>query len=148
MTAPEIDLLGDPLDPHAADPDAQRGRFPEQMAQIMGYCLDELRAGLPRAAPAELRAVALACTLRLCREMGGTRYYWPRGESFERAARDMGIYAEHDGTVDGPHGVRALARKHGLTDNRVWQILSDQLALHRARVQPELPGLTEGDRRG
>jgi len=61
--------------------------------------------------------------IRLCQEFGGARYYWPKGERFEAATRRLMIRAEHDGTVNGPCGIRALARKHRITDDHVWRIL-------------------------
>lgn len=107
----------------------------KKAALLADAILDELLAGALPADRASRLAVRL--TLRLCRDLGGTRYYWPKGGAVERAARDMAIWAEHDGTVDGPHGIRALSRNHGLSDMHIWRILSRQRELHRRKFQSD-----------
>jgi len=125
------------------DPLATPEQWEASMAEIADFTIAELTAaGL--AAP-DARRLGCRVAVRLCRELGGTRYYWPRGDALERAVRDLALWAAHDGTVDGPHGVRALARAHHVSDVHVWRIIARQRELHRQRVQLPLPGLEGGE---
>lgn len=75
------------------------------------------------ASPGELAA---ACVGRLAKALGGCQFYLPKGAGLDRHLRDVQIRASHDGTVDGPRGVTALARQHGLTEICVWRVLAKQ----------------------
>lgn len=95
----------------------------ELMRQIADFALDELQRG---AAEADRKLTACRIAVRLCNELGGTRFYWPRGDGMKRAARDMEIAAVFDGTANGPHGVHALARRYGVSDAHLWRILAKE----------------------
>ena len=139
MTHPERDLLGDPLDP-TPSPEAGE-RWPERFADLVDLILDEIDHQALRLSPAQARALACGIVIRLSRDYGGSLWYVPKPDALERITRNLCIWAEHDGTVDGPHGIRAMARRYRLSDQQVWTILRVERALHRRRVQPELPGL-------
>ena len=135
---PERDLFGDL--PQLPTPDDLLGD-PEQwesaMAEIAQYAGDELRAqGLD--GPAARRA-GCAVAIRLCRELGGARFYWPRGDALDRAVRDLSIYAAHDGTVHGARGLVALGRQHDLGAEQVRRIVNRQRELLRRRLAGEAP---------
>lgn len=85
-------------------------------------------------APRARRLAALATTT-LCRHFGGSNWYVPKGASIDTALRDLTIWCEHDGTVEGPRGIRALARRHGISDQRVYAIIADQRAKRREQEQ-------------
>lgn len=110
---------------------ADTERWPAQMAELADFAADELlRCGLDRSTA---RRYGCRVAARLCQEFGGARYYWPRADALARAVRDMQIWAEHDGTRDGPNGISAIARRYKLTDNQIWAILRAQRLMHRAR---------------
>lgn len=133
------DLFGggaDPLEALSTDP----GRWPVQLAELTDLIADALVVG--GGVPAhEARRQGAHVVTRVCREYGGTSLYIPKSDAIERALRDLALWAEHDGTVDGARGITALARRHRLTEQRVWQIISAERERHWRRVQPELPGL-------
>lgn len=135
--APEFALT--PLDPSLETVLDDPERWEAAMVEICDYAADEAeQAGL---AWPQARRIGARIARRLCQEMGGVRYYWPRGDAFERAVRDLQIWEEFDGTVDGAHGISVLSRRHGMSDIHLYRIIARQRALHRQRVQPELPGL-------
>lgn len=133
----QYDLFG-PL-PQPASADEVLGD-PEQWEQAMAEIAEFSGAALREAglAAPEARRLGCAVAIRLCRELGGARYYWPRGVALDRAVRDLAIYAAHDGTVHGPRGLVALAREHGMTEVHVRRIVNRQRDLHRqaARSAP------------
>ena len=149
MTAPppepQTDLLGDPQDPLADDlPGAAASlsetpeRWPDRIAEMVDWVVDEAaRSGL-MPAPADRRTLAVRVVTRICAEIGGAQYYWPKTDAIRRALRDATIWAEHDGTRDGPRGITALSRRHHLSEVQVWAILRAQRALHVRRVQGRL----------
>lgn len=119
----------DPDDFPARAGDLPAERWPEQIADLADYAADELaRAGLD--AP-QARRLGARVAARLCVELGGARYYWPKGDALVRAMRDLSLWALHDGTTHGPAGVVALARRHGLTEVHLRRILAEQRALHQ-----------------
>ncbi|WP_052315056.1 Mor transcription activator family protein [Thiocystis violascens] len=128
------DLPAAALDTLADDP----ARWPAVLAGLSDYVLDELLTGLPATAPALARRLAYRVVARIMREHGGTQLYIPKGDAVLRALRDLEIWSRYDGTVDGPGGLNALARRHGLSAARVRVALRRQRDLHRARVQPDL----------
>lgn len=112
--------------------------WPETLVQMM----DVACAALGRAGLESERAEHLArlITLAQANYIGGRSLYLPRGEALQRALRDDAIYrAARRGNT------RALAAQHGLTDRAIQKIIRTQTLLRRARMQPELPGLGNGD---
>lgn len=134
---PAPDLFGQSPDLTEVPPDL----WPERIAALVDLVLDEIQQVDARLPPALARHLASRTVVRLIREHGGTMWYIPQPGSLERVLRNLTIWAEHDGTTDGPHGVRALARRYRLSDASVWAILKVEREHHRRRVQPELPGL-------
>ena len=132
---PDFDLT--PLDPSTEAVMDDPEHWERAMIEIADFAADEAeQAGLPWP---HARRIGARIARRLCQELGGTRYYWPKGEAFERAVRDLQIWEEFDGTPDGPHGITALSRRHKMTDIHLYRIIARQRALHRKRVQMELP---------
>lgn len=112
------------------------GRWPTQLAEMTEIIQDELARALPDLPDEVIRRAACRQICRFIGEYGGTRPYIPKDDAIRRALRDLSIWSEHDGTVDGEHGIRALGAKHGLSEVAVWAVLRQQRKLHR---QP-LPG--------
>jgi Mor family transcriptional regulator len=119
----DLQAIGEQLD--------RSGRWPAQLAEITDFLEDELARALPDLAPAEARCTACRQTIRFITEFGGTRPYIAKPDLFQRAFRDLKIWSEHDGTVDGPNGIRALAAKYNLSEVAVWRVLKQQRELHR-----------------
>lgn len=106
-------------------------RLPAQVREIADYCADELgQAGLSQA---DSRRLGVRIAARLSQALGGASFYWKKGDELARTIRDLKIWSEHDGTTDGPNGIKALARRHGITDVLVWHIIRRERA--RARAQ-------------
>ena len=133
MTCNTLDLCGHPaaaLNALAEDV----SRWPSQLAEMTDLVAVAL-AVLP--AP-EARRLAAHVIVSLCRAYGGGSVYIPKPDAIERALRDLTLWAEHDGTVDGPHGIRVLARRYKLSEQRVWNLLKVEHERHLRRVRPEL----------
>ena len=129
---PDQDLL-DGAASLAADP----GRWPRQMAELTDLMCDEIeRAG--QVAPREARRLAGRLMARIAVEFGGSALYLPKADALDRILRDARIWADFDGTVDGPHGVKVLARREGITTIHCYRILAVQRGLHRRSVQRDL----------
>ncbi len=118
----------------AADPE----RWPRQMAEITDLLVDELEKSSPPMEPPAARRLAGRLMARIAREFGGGSMYLPKADALERTLRDARLWAEFDGTVDGPGGVNTLARREGLTTIHVYRILAVQRGLHRRSVQGDL----------
>lgn len=129
----------------AIDPAA----WPRELADLTDYLADELTHALPghpapAPDPAAARALAGRLVARLGREYGGTTLYLPKGLALERSLRDLRIWSDYDGTVDGPHGIEALARREGLSTIYVYRVLATQREAQRRKRQPDLfAGLEE-----
>lgn len=110
--------------------------WPRQLAEMTDLMLDELAHALPDLPAETIRQAAMRQICRFIAEYGGTRPYIPKDDAIRRALRDLAIWGEHDGTVDGPHGIRALTRKHNLSEVAIWSILRHQRLLHRHHGTP------------
>jgi Mor family transcriptional regulator len=109
-------------------------RWEKTMADIADVLVDELRqAGIDGACSLG-RKLAFA----LSQALGGTQIYLPRGDAIRRASRDLGIWLEYDGTVMGPDGSVALARRYNLSEIYIYRIIARQRGLHRSETQTAL----------
>lgn len=128
-----LDLFGDARAERLVD---DLGRWPAQLTEMTAL----LQAELEQGGLGEPDARRLACR-QICRfvdEYGGSHPYIPKGDAIRRALRDLRIWGEHDGTVDGPRGIRALSREYRLSEVTVYAILRAQRRLHVQRVQGRL----------
>jgi len=109
----------------------QPDRWPAQLAALTGYLRAEAEAaGLD---PALARRLACRQAARWAHEYGGGLFYVPKPDSLERALRDLAIWADHDGTVEGANGIRRLARRYKLSEKQIYLILATQRELNRRR---------------
>ena len=106
-------------------------RWPARLAELTDHLLAEIHASGAVLDPQQQRALAMRQVARLCQTYGGDRATWPKPDLIARALRDATIWSEHDGTVDGPRGVLALAKRHHLSDRQIMRILCDQRALRK-----------------
>lgn len=133
------DMFGGSLPAAAAEQLADdTGRWPAQLAEMTDILQDELTLALPDLNADAVRIAAMRQIVRFCTEYGGTRPYIPKDDAIRRALRDLEIWARHDGTVEGPSGIRALGKRHNLSEVAVWSILREQRRLHIRRVQGDL----------
>jgi Mor family transcriptional regulator len=112
---------------------ATHDRWPRQLADLTDLVTDEIKAAEILDDPGATRRLACAIVTRICREYGGGSLYVPKTDAIERALRNLEIWAAHDGTTEGPRGIRALAKRYGMSANAIWDILRQERALHRGR---------------
>jgi Mor family transcriptional regulator len=117
-------------------PIAEDNRWPVQFSMLTDYTIDEIGRLFPDIGKRKSRLLSVHIVRRLAREFGGTAFYIPKADSINRALRDLAIWAEHDGTVDGPNGINELARRHKMTAQSVWAILRRQRDLARTGPPP------------
>jgi Mor family transcriptional regulator len=104
------------------------------MMEIADALADELRAaGAPMDADLPARLA-----FRICSQFGGKSWYIPKGANLDLARKHAAIYAAHDGTRHGPHGIIALAEQYGISEIALYRILARQRELRRKRIQSEL----------
>jgi len=76
-----------------------------------------------------LATIAVALLDRVSLDHGGTSFYLPKGMVRKRSQRDREIFAEFNGK-----NMRELARKHNLSDMRIYQIVNAvKLEIRRVR---------------
>ncbi|WP_299734031.1 Mor transcription activator family protein [uncultured Endozoicomonas sp.] len=78
-----------------------------------------------RQAERVLLAMAFLC--------GGRNYYLPKGERIKNALRNKRIYDAFKG-----NNHRDLARQFRLSEQKIYEVLREQMQLHRNRVQHNL----------
>lgn len=102
-----------------------------EMVEVMAAAA--LRQGMA-ADQAEALRLAHWAVLVVADHFGGRQTYLPRGDSLRRALRDNHIWHEFNG-----RNVDELGSKYKMSAVRIYSILAEQRALHRAKVQPQLP---------
>lgn len=122
MTAAELEPLERLLDP----------AYPERLADLATVLYIEL---LNQAHPAQAAApLALALTEALREELGGQRMYVTKGHQLALSKRDIEIYDAFNG-----RNQHLVARRFGLCEERVRQILRRVHAARVAELQVALP---------
>lgn len=111
--------------------------YPERLREMALYLFLELvdvEALVAAHGTGRLAQLALDQTERLCHELGGESFYMHRAIRYRLSKRDRQIVAEHRG-----NNTHLLARKYGLTEMRIRQIVSAWEEQERARRQWALP---------
>jgi Mor family transcriptional regulator len=132
------DLLGDSsynagLLEHLENlPPEAREKWPKDFAALCDIYETELAAMALE--PEQARHISLRLLLALASYGGGRIFYLPKADRLRQAIRDRQIWQEFKG-----HNHEALAKKYNLTVPRIYAIVREQVALHRANVQPKLP---------
>ncbi|MBI2313562.1 MAG: transcriptional regulator [Betaproteobacteria bacterium] len=115
----------------AADEAIDEARWPGTLAELVDVVTEHLaRRGASLTAA---RAEAQALILLIAHHFGGQRVYLPRDTRLRLALRDNLIWQEFSG-----RNVPELARRFGLTETQIYNILKEQRLLTTARRQRRL----------
>lgn len=134
----EAEMFPDaPIDPQgllAADlAEVPKERWPRELVRA----IEVIESAMKLAGYDDVEAFTIAQTaiLAMADYNGGRQLYFPRGDALKIALRDATIYRRaHRGNV------RALSEEFGLSDRHIWRIVSQQLRLHRRKIQMPLFG--------
>jgi len=97
--------------------EAEELRAPELIRDLLDKSAAVLEKQV-RMAPEDARQAALAIVKQLAKDWGGQQIYIPKAMMLELDERDRQIYAEFNG-----HNQPQLAKKHGISVVRVYQII-------------------------
>jgi Mor family transcriptional regulator len=137
---PEL-MPGLPIDPRglmAANlDDVPKDRWPRELVRA----IEVMETAFVQAGHAEESAfeLARAGVVALAEYGGGRQWYLPRGDALATALRDADIYRR-----SRRGNIADLAAEFGLTERHVWRIIRQQYALHRLKIQLQLPLGEEG----
>ena len=117
--------------------DVPKDRWPRDLVRA----IEVMEAAFMQAGHTEAAAFELARTgvVALANYGGGRQWYLPRGDALTTALRDADIYRR-----SRRGNIATLAVEFGLTERHVWRIIRQQYALHRLKVQLQLPLGEEG----
>lgn len=103
--------------------------------KLLANMVDVANAALVRDGLAAQQAshYARVVMFALGQYFGGVTTYIPTGDNLRRALRDDTIFRRC-----GKEAPVTLAREYGLSEQRVYQIVGEQLAMRRKSVQPDL----------
>jgi Mor family transcriptional regulator len=113
--------------------------WPRQMGEITETLAEELTREL---GPAHARRLAGRLMARIAREFGGSTLYIPKCDALDRLLRNAAMWADWDGSVDGPRGVRAIAKRERISMVHAYRVLAFHRALHAREVQADLFAVT------
>lgn len=126
---PDVHLPEDAL-AHMDDADVRQA-WPRNLVAMVDVVMARLRRlGVDDETARQHAAAAMHA---LSEYHGGRQFYLPKGDTLEIALRNKRLWDEFTG-----HNVEQLAERYGLTFVQVYNILREQRALHRKRVQPDL----------
>lgn len=128
----ENEPLPDDVLDHVDDPEV-RDRWPRKLVEVYDVVVAVLRRDVDDAQAAQMATRVIDA---LAHHHGGRQWYMPTGEKLRLALRDKQIWDRFDGS---PETIARLCREYRLTQQMIYKILREQRALHRKRVQPELP---------
>ena len=114
---------------------------PRAWPQTLADLVDVFSAHLQRRkdlAIEEARREAQDLIVVLANYFGGRQIYLPRDEKLRLALRDNQIWRDFDG-----RNIDVLEKRWRLTRQQIYNIIAHQRALHKKRVQPELPGFAQ-----
>lgn len=115
----------------ADDPDIKHN-WPRTLVNMADVATAAI-AATPPALREDARTVAERVVVAIAHFIGGRPMYLPRDDRLHVALRNARIWSEFSG-----NNVPELAERYRLTPAQLYNILNEQRALHRKRVQPEL----------
>lgn len=136
---PDADLFGLPDDPQlrrrmleeAAN--LPEDRWPQQLAELLAFIEAVFkRRGM---SPRDAFDLASEVTIEISYAFGGQCFYMPLGKKLRTALRDAEIWRQHNGR---PEQIPELAKKYGVTEVYMYDIIARQRKLHVNRHQGSL----------
>jgi Mor family transcriptional regulator len=120
-----------PTDAMKTDATDDRSKYPELLADLA----DQVAGKLAELGIAAEKAADIGWHVaeHIREHWSGASQYFPKGQEYVLSIRDRKIYAEFNGTNHGD-----LARQHGLTEMRIYQIIKTARAAHVKRLQGAL----------
>jgi len=112
---------------HLRDP-ALLERWPHNLRDLLDVSAHAMRK--EGRSDDDAQRLSAAVVLAIAEFFGGCQFYFPKGELIRAALRDRAIWQAFNG-----RNVFELVRHFKLTEVRIYQILSEQRALHSKRVQ-------------
>ncbi|WKE64355.1 Mor transcription activator family protein [Gallaecimonas kandeliae] len=133
MSEEQLDMLGTDLDQIIENldkltDDDLKSAWPVTLANLV----EVFKAAFARKGLSEKQALELAqhAVVAQAHYMGGREFYLPRGDSLQRALRNMQVWQEFNG-----RNIDALMAKYGFTRQGIAKILREQRSLARKKVQ-------------
>lgn len=132
------DMLGDDsysddlLDTAYADIVEDRTKWPKDLAAL--YDIYEAKLAQMNIDSTLAQKIIPALLIEQANYGGGRVFYLGKAEAVRLAIRDRKIWQE-----SYHHSPERLAEKYRMSLNQVYVILRTQTALHRAKIQPQLP---------
>jgi Mor family transcriptional regulator len=117
----------------AIAPEEARVRWPQTLVELIDVCVAALARRGFDAATAWGHATVIVCAIAA--HLGRRVVYVPAIDDVERMLRDRRIWHEFRG-----HNLAALSQRYQLSEVRLYQIIAEQRALNRRRLQPDLFG--------
>ena len=114
-------------------------RYAELLDDVAAKVASMARCGLPSVEEEAARAFGRRVADMLAEDWGGSSVYIPKNLASRFRKRAARLYREFTG-----HNVEELARKYGLTQQRVYAIIKAERS-RRACAQLSLPGLIGGE---
>jgi Mor family transcriptional regulator len=108
-----------------------KSRAPEFLRDLQEQAFITLRENGLQAGLAE--DIANTIARHMCQHWGGQLLYFPKGESLDRAERDLKIFGEFNGFNQAE-----LAQKFDTSTQHVYRIIESVRADELAKRQPEL----------
>lgn len=107
-------------------------KAPEILTDLAKHVEEELAKQMPLA---NARQVGIDVARRISQAWGGSVIYMPRGILFKLSERDIQIWRDFTG-----NNHQALARKYGVSEQWVYQIVKKMRKEEIDRLQPDLFG--------
>lgn len=110
-------------------------RYAELLDDVASKVANMARCGLPSVEEEAARAFGRRVADMLAEDWGGSSVYIPKNLASRFRRRDAELFRAFTG-----HNIEELARKYGLTRQRVYAIIKAERT-RRAHMQLSLPGL-------
>lgn len=81
----------------------------------------------------QVHQLSAALVTAIANHFGGMSFYLPHNEKLEKAVRDIKIWHEFKG-----NNIDRLAKKYRVSEMTIRTAVANQLALRRAKLQPQL----------
>ena len=110
--------------------DVARKRWPADLVALLDVAAHALAEAFPKEQAENAAIIAVSA---IANYHGGRMFYLPKGAGLARALRDREIYRQYKHTRES---IVELAEKHGMTEQAIYRIVSQQRELHTKKVKP------------